>query len=107
MLGVSRVGLQGSLGFELGIEHDIAGMIDATEIDANLQVRHAGDASAQLLEQLLHPLSSGTTLAVVSAGHLPHDNVLDHFPSLDSENSRGIGCDWATARTCHWIVLRK
>ncbi|MCY1301304.1 hypothetical protein D9M70_509070 [compost metagenome] len=50
MLGMGRVRLQSSLGFELGIEHYVAGMVEAAEVDTDLQIRHAGDTPAQLLE---------------------------------------------------------
>ncbi|MCY1435695.1 hypothetical protein D9M71_517990 [compost metagenome] len=40
---VIRVRLQSSLGLELGIEHYIAGMVEAAKVDTDLQVRHARD----------------------------------------------------------------
>jgi hypothetical protein len=51
MRGVDRIGVESFLALELGVEHDVAGIIDAAVVQAHFKVKQAGDFSAQLLEE--------------------------------------------------------
>ncbi|MNI88825.1 hypothetical protein D3C73_1461570 [compost metagenome] len=56
-------------------------MLEVAVINTDLDVQHARNESAQLLEQFSHQLSSRGALSLIGTSNLPHYNVLDQFPA--------------------------
>src|SRR5687768_15741314 len=78
MLWVRGVGFQSLSVLELGVENNIAGVIDTADIHTNLQLAQAGNEPSEPFEAVLEKQGGLTLLLGGLAGYVPHDDVLDH-----------------------------
>src|SRR6218665_1604241 len=76
---MKRVGIQRFLRVELGIQQHIAGIVDSTVVDTDLQRQQARNQPAQGLELSTQEIDVPLAFRTWTATDVPHDDVLnDH-----------------------------
>src|SRR3954451_2380068 len=82
MRGMGRVGVESRLALELAVEHDVAGVIDATVVEAYFKMEQSGHFAAKPLEAGPQELRRLAAVLLRIAHHIPHHDMLDHSASL-------------------------
>lgn len=75
MQGMGGVGAQTGSAIEVGHENHVAGVVDTTAVNPDVEPRKTGDLAAQSLEGMTHGLDRGRTIFWRIACDIPHDDV--------------------------------
>src|SRR6516225_5664077 len=78
VLGMAGISVERVLRLEVRDQDDVAGVVDAAGVQADLEVLQARDPTAQAFELCLHELASFGAFHGVRALDTPHDDVPDH-----------------------------